>query len=553
MEKKEEKKKQFSTQLSEKIWGHRFTGGQRGMEYTLEFLNVMAGTNYNLDSKYYIRKKMQNFRSFVFEGAKEGKQNKDGSLNFVSFSDNRKKELIENLGIDSSDLEDLQMFFKNLSIQMTTPSGKPLNRSWYATMLFPLHESLLFFELRAQKKSDNVSFERNFFARGGEMYYLMLTYGTENNPELRSSLQKKLQIIMRKNKSVTSVVSRICEQLEDDYQLENDSANYAAALIKDESLEGIIPNWSKDTKEYPTLPNNKLSIFNEFAEELSSLLELNIDLYEMFGMLTSLICFQIHRYMLFQASEITGETNHYFIDCLDGQDANVKRLAQDSYRMHETTVKDCFDKFMTTHLENLIPVTKELDLLKKWKEEASHSLSNVDKEKYNVFFSDIEYAAAHSAKQKALIKAIENKNEQQALKLLKRKIIEFSHDELNKKQLPIIRTLARDGGFVAMGTGIRSRYILSDSFLESIVYAVLGKKEKMDFQEFMSKLYTKFNIVIGTEEAKVSGLYEKEGINLKHFQNNEKKLRQKLKQNGLLQEYSDATALICNPYNDGGN
>lgn len=269
----------FSSQLAENIWGHRFKDGQRGNEYTLEFLNVMAGTEYKLGAHYYSRKKMTNFRSFVFEGSKEGAKNKDGTHNFVEFSSEEKEKLIQTLGIDATDLGDLQQFFRNLKIQITTPSGKEADRSWYASMLFPLHESLLFFELRTNKKTNSIAFERNFFARGGELYYLMLTHGTKDNLQIRNEIECRLKDIMRQNKSVTDVVDRICENLEDDYLISDDKPQNVAPLIKDKSLEGIVSGWQD--KEYPTLPieTEGFSLFKEFAIELNALLHLDIDLY----------------------------------------------------------------------------------------------------------------------------------------------------------------------------------------------------------------------------------------------------------------------------------
>ncbi|MCM3364225.1 hypothetical protein ACTQ5K_08770 [Niallia sp. Sow4_A1] len=537
---------QFSSQISEKIWGHRFKDGQRGPEYTLEFLNIMAGTEYEFGNKYYARKKMEEFRKFVFEGSKEGAKTKDDSSNYVEFDEKRKKDIIDDLGIDSSELEDLQSFFKNLTVQMTTSSGKMLNRSWYATMLFPLHESLLYFELRTNKQSKKTAFERNFFARGGELYYLMITYGTENDIELRKKIESRLKSIMRQNKSITGVVDRICENLGDDYKIDLKHPQNPATLIKDPSLEGIIPNYK--TREYPKLPDNNLEIYHHFAVELNALLQLDIDLYELFGLLTSLICFQLHRYMLYQAEKESEQQNIYFIDCLDGQDSHVKRLAQDSHSKHETSIQKRFDAYTEVRLSKLLPEETAVEKLREWKEKAGQSQAKKEEDRYEEFLKQIEYKSVHGTKKKALIQAIQNPDEQQAIKMLKLKIIEFSRDELAKKQLPITRTLARDGGFITTGPGVRARYVLSDQFLCSLVYATLEQAEKMDFHDFMVELYERYNIVIGTEEAKRSGLYEREGVNLRSFENNEKKLRQKLKQNGLLQEYSDATALIRNPY-----
>ena len=132
--------------------------------------------------------------------------------------------------------------------------------------------------------------------------------------------------------------------------------------------------------------------------------------------------------------------------------------------------------------------------------------------------------------------------------MLKLRITELYMEDLSKSQLPIMKTLARDGQFIISGKGAKARYILNDKILSALVYATLNGEGSLPYDDFLNKLYDKFKIIIGENAAKESGLYSREGINLSHFRNNEKKMRQKLKQNGLLQEYSDATALIRNPY-----
>ena len=85
------------------------------------------------------------------------------------------------------------------------------SRSWFAKSLFPAHENLLFWEgLRkgatkfvGQRSADGlpshlldegITFDaRNFFARGGEIYYLILSAGTRNNPARRQAIADRLR------------------------------------------------------------------------------------------------------------------------------------------------------------------------------------------------------------------------------------------------------------------------------------------------------------------------------------------------------------------------
>ncbi|OZI12085.1 hypothetical protein CEW92_08480 [Bacillaceae bacterium SAS-127] len=536
----------FSTRISEKIWGHRFKDGQRGPEYTLEFLNIMAGTQYKLGAYYYDRKKMTEFRSFVFEGEKEGKRAKDGSSDYVHFEQEKKENLIKELGIDEQELGDLQEFFQHLSIDLPKKGGKD-DRSWYAKMLFPLNETLLFFEVRKNKDSNSLPFERNFFGRGGELYYLMLTYGTKNRPELKKSIEEKLNELLTNNQNIQTIIRRICTELEESCVVNYEQPKYPSTLIKDESLEYHFKEYEK--KEYPLLPCDDLPLYDEMADELNALLSLRIDVYEMFSLLTSLICFQLYRYMIHQAEQISGENVQFVIDCLDGQEPNIKRLAHHAFKDHERIIRESFDSFTDKHLEKIIPEQDAHEMLIRWRDDAK---SSTDKNKYKLFLHDIGYHQAKSRTKNELIHAIEVSDDDQALKLLRRKIKEISRNELNKSQFPIVRTLGRDGGFLLYGTGVQGRYVMSDTFLTSLVYSVLVARSEMDFHQFMDELYKKYNIIIGPNEARISGLHESEGINLRIYANNENRLRMKLKKNGLLHEYSDATALIYNPYRETG-
>jgi len=532
----------FSSKIGERIWGHRFKDGQRGPEYTLEFLNVLVGTNFSLEKKYYHRRKMIEFRQFVYEGEKEGSKG-----HIATFEDDKKSVIKEKLGINDKQFEDLQTFFKNLTIPLTTPMGKSVDRSWYAQMMYPLHESLLFSEIRVKRDNGkesnyNISYERNFFARGGELYFLMIHYGSLNNSNLRNSIEENLKRLLSTSSGLITVINQINEAFEE-YSVS--TTELPAPLFEAANLEELFKG--KEIAEYPKLPQTDLPLYEDFAQELNSLLKLKIDVYEMFDILTSLITFQLHRYMIHQAEQIVKEKTHYFIDCFEGQNKSIKFLAQDSYRIHEAVVSEAYKTFVEKRVEEVFPKEKAEEQIQTWLLSRDKS-QNLKIKGYSSFFEELDLKALHGPKKKKLIEALETPDFEKAEKMLRLRIIEFYMEDLSKTQLPIMKTLARDGQFIISGKGAKARYVLHDNILSALVYATLDGEVTLPYDDFLTRLYEKYQIVIGENAAKVSGLYSKEGINLSHFRSNEKKMRQKLKQNGLLQEYSDATALIRNPY-----
>lgn len=535
-----------SSKISEQIWGHRFTDGQRGVEYVLEFLNVIAGANYKLDATHYYRKKIELFRQFVFEGEKHGAVKK-GEPSYLEFPSEEKEKLIKELGIQKNDLEDLQLFFKNLRVELLRAEGKAMDRSWYAQMLFPLNDSLLFFELRSRKKGENEvnAFERNFFARGGELYYLMLTYGTAHNKTLRTSIETQLKRLMSGNQNIGRIVNSICKSLNEDAQYDyNQPLNKSVLLQKTQELMEKYEGAAKS--EYPTLPDKNKAIYRVMAEDLNALMKINVDIYEFMGMFTSLVNFHIYSYMMTQAGDYVGEQYNLFIDCMDGSNPHIKRLAQHAFKDNERIVKECFDRHTDKHLETLLPLNEAEEKIKKWKEAANNSSAQLTVEKYKQFFTDLNYSKFHEKIKLELINTLVE-DDKQAYKLLVQKIKEISRKDMSK-QCTILNILSRDGGFMISGRGVQARYTLSDNLLSAFVYVLLDESPQMSFQEFKQKLYKRYRIVIAEDEASQSGIYAAERINLRCFIDNGTQLRSKLAKNGLLEEYSDATALIKNPY-----
>lgn len=513
---------EFSTQLSAQIWGHRFKDGQRGPEYVLEFLNVLKGTNYDFGANSYSRVRATGLRQFIFEGDKEG--SKAGIVSLTT----EQRESLYGLVENRDELNVIRDFFRNLEVPLADGTGKPANRSWYAKTLYPLHESLLFFELRTLSKDGEKSynFERNFFARGGELYFLMLSYGTETNLELREKIESRLQFLLCKNKSIENIVSKISSQLEN------------------EKISDFYPlkNEAGTSKEYPVLPVTNDPIYTEFAEEFSKLIHLNIDIYELFELMTSLITFQLGRYMLKRAQLNNSSKITLFFDCLDAQVGPIQTLSSRSFNENELLIKNKFEDFFKQSFKEKIPSIEFVDQnLNMWKEDPDSliellGLSRLSKVRKNKVAKVIQ----------------ECHNYEKVMAKLFDVVKDIVSDQLKRHQLSIMRGLTRDGGYGGFRRGSKYRYFMSDTFIQALVYANLEPGKQTEFHTFLEKIYDKYGFIIGELQAKKDGIYETSKLNVNYFQRNEYALREKLRHNGLLIEYSDATAMIRNPYEHAG-
>jgi hypothetical protein len=506
---------EFSSQLSTKIWGHRFKDGQRGPEYVLEFLNVLYGTSYSLEADCYYRNKAVNLRKFIFEGIKEGSKR-----DTVQLDEDLKNSLYERIQ-DNNKVEVIREFFRNLEVPLVDGKGKEADRSWYARSLYPLHESLLFFELRT--KGNNISFERNFYARGGELYYLMISYGTARDPELRKSIETRFKQLLQKNSSLDKIVKSIKEALGD---------------FEDASKKETYPLKPIENKEYPHLPITEHEVFDQFAEELNNLLHINLDVYEMFKFLTSLISFQLMRYMYERAKVNETDRIEFFFDCLDGKNNQILKISSTTFANNETLIKNKFEDYFKRHFFNLIGDEENvINELSRWK-------SNPE----DTFIKIMGLKKLQSRKTRVISALQKCENYKDVSTKLFNTVKEVISDQLKRHQLSIIRTLARDGGVGNYKTGSNYRYTMTDNFLQTLVFINVKPNESIEFSDFLEILYTKYGFIIGEIQARKSGLYERSKLNISYYQKNENALREKLKKNGLLVEYSDATAMIKNPY-----
>ncbi|KML44545.1 hypothetical protein VL14_03985 [Cytobacillus firmus] len=507
---------EFSSQLSAKIWGHRFKDGQRGPEYVLEFLNVMFGTEYCLDSDCYFRNKAVNLRKFIFEGVKEGSKR-----DIAQLKEEQKISLYEKIQ-DEEKVEVIREFFRNLEVPLVDGRGREADRSWYARSLYPLHESLLFFEIR--KKGQGISYERNFFARGGELYYLMLSYGTTNYPDIRESIQNRIKTLLRKNNSVERIIDSIQDALGDN-EIDIKKDTYP---LKE----------NNDNKEYPQLPVTEHYIFDEFAKEMNNLLNINIDVYEMFKLLTSLISFQLMRYMYERAKVNEGDRIEFFFDCLDGQNSQILKTSSGTFSNNELLIKNKFEDYFGNHFYSIIGDEEHvIEELPKWKENPNET-----------FITLMGLNKLQSRKKRVINTLMSCNNYKDVTTKLFNTVKEVISDQLKRHQLSIIRTLARDGGIGNFKTGTNYRYTMTDTFLQTLVFVNVKPNDSIEFSEFLNLLYQKYGFVIGEVQARKSGLYERSKLNISYYQKNENSLRTKLKKNGLLVEFSDATAMIRNPY-----
>ena len=69
----------------------------------------------------------------------------------------------------------------------------------------------------------------------------------------------------------------------------------------------------------------------------------------------------------------------------------------------------------------------------------------------------------------------------------------------------------------------------------------------MTCDQFLTRLYSRYGLIVGPDEARLSGLLERQRVDAEYYDRNKSALLDKMKHAGLAVEYSDATAVVSGP------
>ncbi len=531
--------------LEARIWGHRLRDGQHWMEYLLEFLSVLAGYDYvfgrgnRSDQKYRIPKRL-GLRRFVFYDEREKTQDpRDQQATKLLVTALEQKVTPGKSTTNTEIIRQVQVLLRSFSVIED-------NRSWYAKSLFPVHENLLLWEalrkgstkttyrgtvhyLSAADLDEGIEFNaRNFFARGGELYYLMISAGTERSPERRARISQRLRTLLtEQNKTLGELASLIDQTWQDQKQV---SADYAQSS----------PGW---------IPDPDCELYQQFAEDLDTLLDNSLDPLECLELLAHLICMHIIVYIYYRAHPHQGTVYQpdasrnphrpeILIDIPGDEESGVIRsLSASQLKQHEQWQIERVKRLIRARVEDIATRSSDERFLETIREEASNYFGGTRRKSREQFEREIQrlktYMAHHGQAQV---------NEQ---------VIGVLYDVMGRNFrdhfIGIHRRLGRSIGLIAPSRGPQPRFVLGDTLLKTLTMAVLPADKTMTFGQFLETLYKRYGIIIGPGEARKAQFQERYPINEGAFSRNRDRFLLRMKLAGLLTQYSDATAIVYRP------
>jgi hypothetical protein len=538
--------------LAAQIWGHRLRTGQHWIEYMLEFLSVLSGFDYRLgqglpnregeegyQTHYRIPRRL-GLRRFIFYDERE-KTRDSRDTRAVTELRRRLSHLMPGINgqADEVSMEQVRSLLRSFSAIED-------DRSWFAKSLFPVHEEFLLWEgqrkgctLREYRHSaegidfaqldEGIEFTtRNFFARGGELYYLIISAGTEDRPALRANIGRRLQeLLTQQNQNL----GRIARSIDISWNERSDE--------RGAHITGTL-GWILDPD---------CALYQNIADDLALFLDNDLDSLECLELLAHLIGFHIICYIYHRAQPASDPEGHIsgscivacrptiLVDLLAEHDGGVVRdqsagllREQDDLQLRQVRQ---FIEDKISEWEHACPLYSDLaDFVTQEAANYFQIGQTRNKGKYSSVLREIHAKYQVSLDRTWLLQSIGDA------------IFDVLHAEFRKNFLGVHRKIGRAIGLIAPRKGSQIRFVLGDTLLKTLVMALLVREEHMPYGIFLDQLYTRYGIVVGPGEAHAADLMERLRINEEYYTRNRAALLVRMQRAGLLTQYSDATALV---------
>ncbi|WP_419604064.1 hypothetical protein [Thiolapillus sp.] len=371
----------------------------------------------------------------------------------------------------------------------TTAIEPHRQRRWTSRFLFPYGPNCLYADLPANV---NGSPDRRFFARSGELLYLMLNRSSTGK-ELAELISEKL---LRQDETWNRVVRAL---LPDGYRVDS---NLVSSTI------GYLPFAERPEYEY-------------LAETWTRLLNLDLSGEALLDPLMRLSSLHMLLYMLKRANEEVGDATEpkFVLEIASPRRTTLFELSKENFGAN---------RMLSTRAVRAYIESAKND--KRWREALqarapAEAVREYLTERYEWQPDDGPPSGDPDTIFDALRTYAEKRHQQHVAKV---------HMEW-----------ARQIGLAVSRRGAGTWYSPDDSLLKALVMCVVDEGRE-EYHRFLEKLYDRFRLVIGAKEAERA--FGTLPTDQNAFMQNTQRLEQRLRALGLLRRLSDDCAYVENPF-----
>lgn len=488
--------------IDEAIWGHRLYDEQTPWLTFLEFMTVLLAEHRagralreeTLNSLSYRPQLQLRLRNLVFNNPHIMTVLAEDRADEAAWTIWLGKMAETAGGLDCTDFSYLRDRFESFQdfaavigfLQGSAIEGSS-NKRWSSKFVFPFGPNALYEDANVNPRG-GVSNDRRFFARTGELLYLMLC---------RSGVANELRGL---------VVSRF---------LENPAPYDSMARALQNG-----PQFSKAERAGAYLPCSSHPVFDRLAEDWLAILGSPIPAYDAIPHLVAMTGLNLTLYQLERAREVLdGDPVQLVCEIVSPRKSVVRDLSADSYQRNNSLPQQAVERFVrqvteTEEWHSAVvsedPILNAADILK-------HTFGWPD--------TDDEEIAPDPT---ALIDQLADR------------AISRHKQHIGK----IHMTWSRAIGLSSRRSSRRVRYAPTDRLLKTLVVCCVAKR--LEFRDFLALLHERYGLVIGDAQARsfiASGDADQED-----FSDNARRLEERLASLGLLKRLSDSCAYVENPF-----
>lgn len=391
---------------------------------------------------------------------------------------------------------DFEDFARAVELLRSSSFEARSNKRWSSKFVFPFGPDALYEDLRIDAKG-GASNDRRFFARTGELLYLMLSRA-KRGPELGNQLVARL--------------------FDDSLPMNR--------LVR--ALQGQ-PQTAPDDRPVGYLPHNSLARFDRMCEDWLAILSRDMPVYDALEHLIAITGLNLMLYFLERGKAQTGNPEPVEIVCemVSRERTKVRALSAESY--------------LTNQGYSAAAIRSSIESTRMTEEWATALASPESKDRCAaVLRSQFQWPPEDGGDDADAL----NKDGDQLIAQLVEKAIS-RHEQHGDKIHP---AWSRAIGLSSRRLSRRTRYAPNDRLLKSLVIAIVD--DRMQFDEFLAEAKARYGLMIGDVEG--VRLVKEELVDQEALSDNRANMEARLAGLGLLRRLSDSCSFVENPFASGG-
>lgn len=490
--------------IDEAIWGHRLHDEQTPWLTLLEFLCVLHAEHRHrrtlveasVNGLSYRPQTQLRLRNLLFNNPHLATVRTSGQSDDAKWTDWLSRMQENAGGLERPDFsylrerfESFEDFSSAVAFLRSSAIEGDSNKRWSSKFVFPFGTSALYEDLSVSP-SGGVATDRRFFARTGEVLYLMLCRSARA-AELRARL-----------------TSRLLDH-EGPYDSLVRALQHEPQLAANERAGSYVPCTSHVT-------------FDRLCEDWIAVLDLHIPAYDAVPHLVTMTGLHLVLYQLQRAAEAAARTDPITLVCeiVSPKRSVVRDLSADSFQVNTALPQQAVERYIRA-----VADTPE------W-----HTALNSEDPG-----ASAAEVLAHQFDWPDLQDPDERKGAPSDLldELVRRALVR------HKQHVGKVHgTWSRLIGLSSRRSSRRTRYAPTDRFLKSLVVCCVNRR--LEFKDFLARLHERYGLVIGDHQAR--GFIDTGAADQEDFSDNARRLEERLASLGLLKRLSDSCAYVENPF-----